>query len=93
MEIEAPRRQPVRTIHEGTVAFADQFEGYGNLVIVDHGSRAYSLYGYLGSVGATRGQRLDAQAVVGTVGATPAATLRCTSSYASTGPPSILYNG
>ena len=63
--------QPVRNIHEGTVAFADQFEGYGNLVIVDHGSRAYSLYGYLGSVGATRGQRLDPQAVVGTVGRNP----------------------
>ena len=71
MEIEAPEGQPVRNIHEGTVAFADQFEGYGNLVIVDHGSRAYSLYGYLNSVGATRGQRLDPQAVVGTVGRNP----------------------
>src|SRR4029453_15399362 len=49
MEIEAQEGQPVRNIHEGTVAFADQFEGYGNLVIVDHGSRAYSLYGYLNS--------------------------------------------
>jgi murein hydrolase activator len=71
MEIEAQEGQPVRNIHEGTVAFADQFEGYGNLVIVDHGSRAYSLYGYLNSVGATRGQRLDPQAVVGTVGRNP----------------------
>jgi murein hydrolase activator len=71
MEIEAQEGQPVRNIHEGTVAFADQFEGYGNLVIVDHGSRAYSLYGYLDSVGATRGQRLDPQAVVGTVGRNP----------------------
>ena len=71
MEIEAQEGQPVRNIHEGTVAFADQFEGYGNLVIVDHGSRAYSLYGYLNSVGTTRGQRLDPQAVVGTVGRNP----------------------
>ena len=71
MEIEAPEGQPVRNIHEGTVVFADQFEGYGNLVIVDHGSRTYSLYGYLNSVGTTRGQRLDPQAVVGTVGRNP----------------------
>jgi murein hydrolase activator len=71
MEIEAEEGQPVRNIHEGTVAFADQFEGYGNLVIVDHGGRAYSLYGYLGSLGATRGQRVDPQAVVGTVGRNP----------------------
>jgi septal ring factor EnvC (AmiA/AmiB activator) len=71
MEIEGQEGQPVRNIHEGTVAFADKFEGYGNLVIVDHGSRAYSLYGYLDSVGATRGQRLDQQAVLGTVGRNP----------------------
>jgi septal ring factor EnvC (AmiA/AmiB activator) len=71
MEIGAEEGQPVRTIHEGTVAFADQFEGYGNLVIVDHGARAYSLYGYLGSLGAARGQRLDQQTVVGTVGRNP----------------------
>jgi len=71
MEIGAAEGQPVRSIHEGTVAFADQFEGYGNLVIIDHGSRNYSLYGYLGSVGTTRGQRIDAQTVVGTVGQNP----------------------
>jgi septal ring factor EnvC (AmiA/AmiB activator) len=72
MEIGAGEGQPVRNIHEGSVAFADQFEGYGNLVIVDHGARAYSLYGYLGAVGAVRGQRIDPQAVVGTVGRDPA---------------------
>ena len=36
-----------------TVTFADQFEGYGNLVIVDHGARACSLYGYLGATAAS----------------------------------------
>ena len=72
MEIGVPEGQPVRTVHEGTVAFADQFEGYGNLVIVDHGARAYSLYGYLGALGVNRGQHLDAQAAVGTAGRNPA---------------------
>ena len=72
MEIGVAEGQPVRSVHEGTVAFADQFEGYGNLVIVDHGARAYSLYGYLGALGVSRGQRLDAQAAVGTGGLNPA---------------------
>jgi septal ring factor EnvC (AmiA/AmiB activator) len=72
MEIEVPEGQPVRTVHEGTVAYADQFEGYGNLVIVDHGARAYSLYGYLGALGVSRGQRIDNQAAVGTAGRNPA---------------------
>jgi septal ring factor EnvC (AmiA/AmiB activator) len=72
MEIGVPEGQPVRTVHEGTVAFADPFEGYGNLVIVDHGARAYSLYGYLGVIGVNRGQHLDAQAAIGTGGRSPA---------------------
>ena len=32
----------------------------------------YSLYGYLGALGVNRGQRLDAQAAVGTGGLNPA---------------------
>jgi septal ring factor EnvC (AmiA/AmiB activator) len=72
MEIGVAEGQPVRTVHEGTVAFADPFEGYGNLVIVDHGARAYSLYGYLGALGVNRGQHLEAQAAVGTGGRNPA---------------------
>ena len=46
MSIALAEGQTVRAVHEGTVAYADQFTGYGNLVIVDHGDRAYSLYGY-----------------------------------------------
>ena len=73
-----PRRDsPSGTIHEGTVAFADQFEGYGNLVIVDHGSGAYSLYGYLGSVGAARGSDSTRRRGWERWDGTPAATLRC----------------
>jgi septal ring factor EnvC (AmiA/AmiB activator) len=63
--------QPVRSIHEGTVVFADQFAGYGNLVIVEHGGRSYSLYGYLGLLDVSRGQRVDPQAVLGTAGRDP----------------------
>jgi murein hydrolase activator len=71
IEISVSEGQPVRNVHEGTVAYADQFTGYGNLVIVDHGARAYSLYGYLGTIEVTRGQRVEALATVGTSGANP----------------------
>src|SRR3954454_1144865 len=50
IEISVAEGQTVRSVHEGTVAYADQFTGYGNLVIVDHGDSAYSLYGYLSSL-------------------------------------------
>jgi murein hydrolase activator len=71
IEISLSEGQPVRSVHEGTVAYADQFTGYGNLVIVDHGARAYSLYGYLGTIEVTHGQRVEALAVVGTSGTNP----------------------
>jgi septal ring factor EnvC (AmiA/AmiB activator) len=71
IDIGAAEGQPVRSVHEGTVAYADQFAGYGNLIIVDHGGRVYSLYGYLDTIEVARGQRIDAQAPVGTSGHDP----------------------
>ena len=65
---------PVRAVHEGAVAFAGSFTGYGNLVIVDHGDRSYSLYGHLASVEVGTGQRIDVQAPLGTSGRNPAGT-------------------
>lgn len=71
IEISLAEGQPVRSVHEGVVGYADQFTGYGNLVIVDHGDGAYSLYGYLGSIDVARGDRVDAQALVGASGRNP----------------------
>lgn len=61
----------VRAVHEGRVAFADVFTGFGRLVIVDHGGGAYSLYGNLRDVGVTRGASVDAGSPLGTVGRSP----------------------
>ena len=71
IEIDVPEGQPVRSVHEGTVAFADQFAGYGNLVIVDHGNRAYSLYGFLSALDVSRGARVETGTAVGTSGPDP----------------------
>ena len=71
VEIAAPEGGPVRAVHEGTVAYAEPFTGYGNLVIVDHGGQSYSLYGYLASLDVTRGARVERAESVGTVGQPP----------------------
>ena len=71
IEIAAAEGQPVRAVHEGTVAYADHFTGFGNLVIVEHGEQAYSLYGNLGSLGVSRGDRVDTQAELGVSGRNP----------------------
>ena len=54
------------------MAYAEPFTGFGNLVIIDHGGQAYSLYGYLDSVAVTRGARVARGQAVGEVGHTPA---------------------
>jgi septal ring factor EnvC (AmiA/AmiB activator) len=72
IEIEAPEGTPVQAVHGGTVAYAEPFTGFGNLVIVDHGGNHYSLYGYLASIGVSRDQRVEAGAELGRVGTAPA---------------------
>jgi septal ring factor EnvC (AmiA/AmiB activator) len=72
VSIAAPPGSPARAVHEGVVAYAEPFPGYGNLVILDHGSQAYSLYGYLGTIDAQKGARVNRGQAVGTIGTAPA---------------------
>lgn len=59
---------PVRAVHDGTVAFADTFAGYGKLVIVDHGAQTFTLYGHLLDIPVARGARVSQGDVVGSSG-------------------------
>ena len=68
IDIAAPEGTPALSIHGGTVAFADTFAGYGNLVIVDHGSQTFSVYGNLLDIAVSRGGRVDRGQPVGRVG-------------------------
>ncbi len=70
MEIAAAEGAQVAAVHEGTVAFADAFAGFGNLVILDHGAQAFSLYGNLLEIAVKKGDFVDAGRPLGTVGAT-----------------------
>jgi septal ring factor EnvC (AmiA/AmiB activator) len=71
IEIGASEGTPVRAVHEGTIAYAEPFTGYGNLVIVDHGAQTYSLYGYLASLEIARGARIERGELLGSAGQTP----------------------
>jgi septal ring factor EnvC (AmiA/AmiB activator) len=47
IEIAPPKDDIIiRSIHPGKVVYADYFQGYGNLLIIDHGMSYYSLYGH-----------------------------------------------
>ncbi|HEY3044158.1 MAG TPA: peptidoglycan DD-metalloendopeptidase family protein [Vicinamibacterales bacterium] len=69
IEIAAMEGARVTAVHEGVVAFADTFSGFGNLVIVDHGAQAFSLYGNLLDIGVKKGAIVEAGQPLGTVGA------------------------
>jgi len=68
LEIEAAPGTQVRAVHEGTVAYADRFRGYGLLVIIDHGGKHHSLYAQLGEVAVVQGQAVAVGEVLGTTG-------------------------
>ncbi|HYT67911.1 MAG TPA: peptidoglycan DD-metalloendopeptidase family protein, partial [Vicinamibacterales bacterium] len=72
IELSLPEGQPVQAIHEGTVAYADLFTGYANLVIIEHGDKSYSLYGHLSGLSVKKGDRVDAGTPVGLAGRNPA---------------------
>src|SRR5258708_1949162 len=69
IEIDAPLDAPVNAVHDGTVAFADQFLGYGLMVILDHGGKNHTLYAHLAETRVQPGQHVSAGDVVGTGGA------------------------
>ena len=68
IEIDAREGAPVTAVHEGTVAFADRFRGYGLMVVLDHGGKHHTLYAHLADLRVQPGQRVASGQVLGTVG-------------------------
>lgn len=68
LALVVPGGQQVDAVAEGKVAYAQFFKGYGNLVIVDHGSRVFSLYARLSSMLVRAGQRVATGDPIGLVG-------------------------
>jgi len=72
IEISLAEGQPVAAVHGGTVTSAGPFTAFGELVIIDHGGGAVSLYGHLGAIRVNRGDRVLPGATVGLSGRNPA---------------------
>lgn len=58
----------VKAVHEGKVVFADDFKGYGQLVIISHGDGYYTLYGNLSRIFLKNGAIIKENTVIGEVG-------------------------
>ena len=68
IEIDAGADAPVAAVHEGTVAFADRFLGYGLMVVVDHGAKHHTLYAHLAEARVKPGDKVAGGQILGTVG-------------------------
>jgi septal ring factor EnvC (AmiA/AmiB activator) len=68
LELVAPAGTAVRAVYPGRVAFADRYDAFGSVVILDHGDHFYTLMGDLGSMDVRVGDDLSAGARIGTVG-------------------------
>jgi len=70
IEIASAEGAQAVAVHDGAVAFAGTFAGFGNLVILDHGSQTFTLYGDLLEITVKKGARVEHGQPVGTVGPT-----------------------
>ncbi len=70
MEIKPAEDDYIRSIYDGTVAYADWFKGYGLLVIIDHGESYYSLYAHASKLMVSVGDKVKQNQIVGEIGET-----------------------
>ena len=66
--IQAAEGNDVKTVADGRVVFADWMRGFGNLIIVDHGSGYMSLYGNNQAVLKGVGDEVNAGDAIASVG-------------------------
>ncbi|TFL15537.1 peptidase [Pusillimonas caeni] len=68
--LRASEGTPVKAIAAGRVVYADWLNGFGNILIVDHGAQYLSVYAYNQSLLKQVGQAVAAGEAIATVGAT-----------------------
>ena len=68
IDIRADFGKPIRSIYKGQVSFITFMSGYGNTVIIDHGSGYYSVYSHLNEIYIAQGDLVQAGQTIATVG-------------------------
>ena len=79
IDIPMPNGTPIRAANTGIVARTGNnstmgFRGYGNFVLLDHGSGMQSFYAHCSSVAVREGQRIMQGQIIGYVGSTGRST-------------------
>lgn len=70
IDIIADKGEPIKAVMAGNVLFASWFKGYGNMIILDHGNRYYTLYANAEELFKQKGETVKANEIIGIVGDT-----------------------
>jgi murein DD-endopeptidase MepM/ murein hydrolase activator NlpD len=74
IDISAPRGTPVRAAAAGQILLVRRQNGYGKMIVVEHGIDHQTVYGHLDSYAVSEGDVVRAGDVIGAVGKTGRAT-------------------
>lgn len=74
VDLGAPAGTPVQAMKDGRVLFAGTMSGYGQVVILEHGSKLRTVYAHLSRVNVRAGERVRGRQEVGAVGSSGNAT-------------------
>jgi len=68
IDIQAERGEPVRAVAQGYAIFSDWLNGFGNVIIIDHGRHYYTVYAHLEEAFKVKGDRVEKGEVIATLG-------------------------
>jgi len=68
IDIKAKRGTPVAAVGDGKIIYSSWFKGYGNMIIIDHGSSYYTLYAHLEEVHVDKKAEIKTGDIIATVG-------------------------
>jgi septal ring factor EnvC (AmiA/AmiB activator) len=68
IHISATYGLPVYSVFGGVVKYADWFEGYGKMVIIQHGGGYYTIYCHMSDISVKEGDKVGIKQTIGAVG-------------------------
>lgn len=68
IDIAGPIGQNVFSVAQGQVLFAEWFEGYGRMIILDHGGGYNTIYAHLKKIRVSKGETVKEHQTMGTLG-------------------------
>ncbi|HQQ64137.1 MAG TPA: peptidoglycan DD-metalloendopeptidase family protein [Pseudomonadales bacterium] len=74
IDYAAPQGTPIKAAGDGTVTFAGVRNGFGNVVMIQHGGAYTTVYGHMSKISVRNGAHVSQGQVIGQVGMTGLAT-------------------